>query len=47
MDRKDIAAVMKRIPELNDFGIGLFNDGQGLTSEEREAQLEKNKQKLP
>ena len=46
MTRDDIAAVMKQIPYLNEFGVGLFNGGLGLTPDERAQQLETDKQAL-
>lgn len=35
MTRADIAVVLVKVPELNDFGIGLFMQGHGLGKEER------------
>jgi len=46
MTRDDIAAVMKKVPLLNDFGIGLFEQGRGLSKEEQDARLQKGREQL-
>ena len=46
MSRNDIQKVLDQVPELNDFGIGLFKNGHGLTPEQRKAKLEEDRQKL-
>ena len=46
MTRDDIVAVMAKIPNLNDFGIGLFDHGQGLTADQKVETLRQNQEQL-
>lgn len=46
MTKKDIAQVIKQIPELNDFGIGLYNRGRGLSEEEKREKLKEGQEAL-
>lgn len=46
MTKEDIQKILDLHPQLNDFGIGLYEHGRGLTSEELKCQLEKNRQEL-
>jgi len=40
MTRDDIAAVIATIPNLTNHGIGLFDQGRGLSMAERQAELQ-------
>lgn len=47
MTREEIAAVMEKVPLLNDFGIGLYRDGSQIrTKQEREEEMQKNREQL-
>lgn len=46
MDRFDIQSILDQISQLNEFGIGLFNGGHGLTEQERYAELWKSREAL-
>lgn len=46
MTKADIEAVMREIPELGDFGVGIFNQGRGKSLEERRAEREAEKRAL-
>ena len=46
MSRKDIQKVLDQVLELNDFGIGLFKNGRGLTPQQRKDKLEEDRQRL-
>ena len=35
MSKEQIKAVMKLVPDLTDFGIGIYEDGRGLSPEEK------------
>lgn len=46
MTREDIEAVMRKIPDLNAFGVGLGNQDRRLSPEERAAKMEAYKREL-
>lgn len=46
MTRNDIATVMKRVPKLNSFGIGLYQNGRGLNPEQQAAELKEGQDAL-
>ena len=46
MTKEDIAQVIKQIPELNEFGIGLFNGGRGLSEREKTHALKEGQEAL-
>jgi hypothetical protein len=42
----DISVVMEQVPNLNNFGIGSFLDGRGLSEAEKTAAIEASKKSL-
>lgn len=46
MSRKDIENVINQIPELTDFGIGIYENGKGLSTSEYELEFKKNQNLL-
>lgn len=46
MTRKDIAGVMKEVRDLNSFGIGLYENGRGLSAEQKAAKLKAGQDEL-
>jgi hypothetical protein len=46
MNRADIAAVLAEHPLLNDFGIGLFDRGRGLSKEQKDETLSRDREAL-
>jgi len=46
MNRNDISAIITRVPALNEFGIGLFDRGRGLSETEQRAQLHAGQEAL-
>lgn len=46
MSREHIEAVIAKVPQLNDFGIGLFGGGKGKTAEQREVEFKQNQEDL-
>lgn len=46
MTRNDIAAVIKKVPKLTSFGIGLYQNGRGLNGEQKVAKLKEGQNEL-
>lgn len=46
MTKKKIASVIKKVPELTDFGIGLYEGGRGLSKKEYELKFKSEQEKL-
>ncbi len=46
MTKNDIAAVIKKVPQLNSFGIGLYQNGRGLSAGQRAANLKGGQDEL-
>lgn len=46
MTRNDIAAVIKKVPDLTSFGIGLYEKGRGLNAEQKSAKLKEGQDEL-
>lgn len=46
MTKSDIADVIKKIPQLNSFGIGLFKNGRGLNATQQETKLKEGQEEL-
>ncbi len=46
MTREKIASVLTKVPELTDFGIGLYEQGRGLSKEEYKLEFSRQQEKL-
>ncbi|UZD57566.1 hypothetical protein OLL83_003356 [Shewanella algae] len=46
MSRNVIQAVINLIPELTDFGIGIYNNGRGLDKAQKKAEFDKSQSLL-
>ena len=46
MTKNKIITVLKEVPDLTDFGIGLFENGRGLTSEEYRKKFKSEQERL-
>jgi hypothetical protein len=46
MTSEDIKAVIEKIPQLTDFGIGLYEQGRGLSPDERAEEFRRHQQDL-
>lgn len=46
MNREDIARIIAKLPELNEFGIGLLEGGKGMSATEKKAALRRGREAL-
>jgi hypothetical protein len=46
MTRNEIASVIRQVPSLTSFGIGLFHNGKGMSPDEKKAAMQQSQNEL-